>query len=227
LILLGARSPAKDIAARLSTAEKLALSHNPHGGVAALFADAVDCAADGLIADAGGPAWDAASFAALAEKVRSGLHAATWEVVTRAEEILRRAAAIEARLDGLRSPALAPAADDIRGQLRGLVYPGFLTGTGSGRLRAVVRYLRAIEYRLDRLPDNAGRDAQQMEAAHRAEDAFAAALASLPPGAGTGPDADGIRWLLQELRVSLFAQPIGTAGPVSERRVRTAIERLA
>src|SRR5215472_1035184 len=73
LILLGARSPVKDIAARLSTPEKLALSHNPHGGVAAMFADAVDCAADVLIADAGGPAWDAAGFAALAEKVRSGL----------------------------------------------------------------------------------------------------------------------------------------------------------
>ncbi|HVT66813.1 MAG TPA: DUF3418 domain-containing protein, partial [Trebonia sp.] len=150
LILLGARSPLKEIAARLNPQEKLALSHNPHGGVAAMFADAVDCAADGLIAEAGGPAWDAAGFAALADKVRGGLYRAAWDVVTQAEEILRRSAAIEARVAGLTSPALAPAADDIREQLGGLIYRGFLTSTGAGRLRAVPRYLRAVEYRLDR-----------------------------------------------------------------------------
>ena len=226
LILLGARSPVKDIAARLSTAEKLALSHNPHGGVAAMFADAVDCAADGLIAAAGGPAWDADGFAALAEKVRSGLHAAAWEVVTAAEEILRRSHAIRARLDALGSPVLAPAADDIREQLDGLIYPGFLTASGSGRLRAIVRYLRAIEHRLGQLAEGAGRDAQRMEVAHRAEDAYADALASLPPAARDSDQARDIRWMLQELRVSLFAQAIGTAGPVSERRVQAAIERL-
>jgi ATP-dependent helicase HrpA len=227
LILLGARSPVKEVAARLPTAAKLALSHNPHGGVAAMFADAVDCAADGLIADAGGPAWDAAGFAALAEKVRSGLYAATWETVTQAEEILRRAHAVEVRLDAVRSPVLAPAADDIREQLRGLVYPGFLAATGSGRLRTIARYLRAIEHRLDKLADNAGRDAQQMEVAHRAEDAYAAALATLPPAVRASEEARDIRWMLEELRVSLFAQSIGTAGPISERRIRAAIEHLA
>jgi ATP-dependent helicase HrpA len=227
LILLGARSPVKDIAARLSTPQKLALSHNPHGGVAAMFADAVDCAADGLITDAGGPAWDAAGFAALADKVRSGLYAATWDVVTQTEEILRRAHAVEVRLDAVRSPVLASAADDIREQLRGLVYPGFLAATGSGRLRAVARYLRAIEHRLDKLADNAGRDAQQMAVAHRAEDAYRDALAALPPAARASDAVRDIRWMLEELRVSLFAQAIGTAGPISERRIHTVIERLA
>ncbi|MCL2583609.1 MAG: DUF3418 domain-containing protein, partial [Streptosporangiales bacterium] len=227
LILLSARSPVKDIAARLSTGQKLALSGNPHGGVAAMFADAVDCAADGLIADAGGPAWDAAGFAALSDKVRGGLYAATWEIVSDTEEILRRATAIGARLDSLCSPALAPAADDLREQLRGLVYPGFLTAAGSRRIRSIPRYLRAMEYRLDRLPDNPGRDAQQMETAQRAEDAYRDALAVLPPAARSGEAAREIRWMLEELRVSLFAQTVGTAGPVSERRIRAAIERLS
>jgi ATP-dependent helicase HrpA len=226
LVLLGARSPVREIAARLSVAEKLALSHNPHGGVAAMFADCVDCAADGLIADAGGPAWDAAGFAALADKVRSGLHAATWEVVTRAEEILRRAHAVEVRLGTLRSPVLAPAADDIRAQLRGLVNPGFLTAAGSRRLPALVRYLRAIEHRLDKLADNAGRDAQQMAVVHRAEEQYRAALAALPAPARATEAAREIRWMIEELRVSLFAQSIGTPSPVSERRIRAAIEHL-
>jgi ATP-dependent helicase HrpA len=226
LILLGARSPVKEIAARLNTQEKLALSHNPHGGVAAMFADAVDCAADGLIAEAGGPAWDAAGFAALADKVRGGLYRAAWDVVTQAEEILRRSAAIEARVAGLTSPALAPAADDIREQLGGLIYRGFLTSTGAGRLRAVPRYLRAVEYRLDRLPDNVGRDAQRMTDVQELEDDYRDALDALPPPVRASDAARQIRWMIEELRVSLFAQTIGTAGPVSERRIRAAIDQL-
>jgi ATP-dependent helicase HrpA len=191
-----------------------------------MFADAVDCAADGLIADAGGPAWDAAGFAALAEEVRAGLYAATWEVITQTDEILRRSHAIEARLDSASSPALTPAADDIRGQLRGLVYRGFLTESGTGRLRAIARYLRAIEHRLDKLSDNAGRDTQLMAMIHAIEDDYRDTLDTLPRAARASEPARTIRWQIEELRVSLFAQAIGTAGPVSERRIRAAIEHL-
>ena len=226
LILLGARSPVKDIAARLTTAQKLALSNNPHGGVAALFADAVNCAADGLIADAGGPAWDAAGFERLAADVRPRLHAATHEVITWAEEILRAAHAAQIRLGELRSPVLEPAAADIRDQLAGLVYPGFLAATGTRRLPALARYLRAIQYRMDKLPDNPGRDAQQMAVAHRVEDAYRDALAALPAAGRSSEAAREIGWQIQELRVSLFAQTIGTQGPVSERRILTAIDHL-
>jgi ATP-dependent RNA helicase HrpA len=226
LILLGARSPVKDIAARLTTAQKLALSNNPYGGIAALFADVLNCAADGLIADAGGPAWDAAGFERLAAGVRPGLHAATYEVITWAEEILRAAHAAQIRLGELRSPVLEPAADDIRAQLDGLIYPGFLAATGTRRLPALARYLRAIQYRLDKLPDNPGRDAQQMAVAHRVEDAYRAALAALPAAGRSSDAAREIGWQIQELRVSLFAQTIGTQGPVSERRILTAIDHL-
>jgi ATP-dependent helicase HrpA len=226
LILLGARSPVKDIAARLTTAQKLALSNNPHGGVAALFADAVNCAADGLIADAGGPAWDAAGFERLAADVRPRLHAATHEVITWAEEILRAAHAAQIRLGELRSPVLEPAAADIRDQLADLVYPGFLAATGTRRLPALARYLRAIQYRLDKLPDTPGRDAQQMAVAHRVEDAYRDALAALPAAERSTEAAREIGWQIQELRVSLFAQTIGTQGPVSERRILTAIDHL-
>jgi ATP-dependent helicase HrpA len=226
LILLGVRSPVADIAARLTTAQKLTLSHNPHGSVAALFADCVNCAADGLIAEAGGPAWDADGFARLAGQVRPRLHAATFEVVTWAEEVLRAAHSAEVRLGELRSPVLEPAAEDIRAQLKGLVYPGFLTAAGTSRLPALARYLRAVLRRLDRLPDNAGRDAQQMAVVHRVEDAYRSALASLPAAARSGEAAREIRWMIEELRVSLFAQTIGTPVPVSERRIMTAIEHL-
>ena len=229
LVLLAVKSPANDVAKRLTTAQKLVLSDNPHGSVAALFADCVGCAVDRLVAEAeaqsGGPGSvrDADGFARIVEYVRPRLHAASYEVVTWAEEILRCAHEARLRLDGLAGQAVAPAAADIRAQLDGLIGPGFLTAAGAARLPALARYLKAVGRRLDKLTDNPGRDAQQMAVVHRVQDAYAAALAALPPEARVTDAAREIRWQLEELRVSLFAQTIGTPQPVSERRLMTAI----
>jgi ATP-dependent helicase HrpA len=226
LVLLAVKSPANEVAKRLSTAQKLVLSDNPHGSVPALFADCVSCAVDGLITEAGGPAWDADGFGRIVEHVRPRLHAATYDVVTWAEEILRGAHEARMRLDALRSPALEPAVVDVRAQLDGLIAPSFLTTAGAGRLPAIARYVKAVGRRLDKLTENAGRDAQQMAVVHRVQDAYARALSSLPPEARVGSAAREIRWQLEELRVSLFAQTIGTPTPVSERRIMASIENL-
>ena len=227
LVLLAVKSPANEVAKRLTTAQKLVLSDNPHGSVPALFADCVSCAVDGLIAEAGGQARDADGFARVVEHVRPRLHAATYDVVTWAEDILRGAHETRLRLDGLRSPALGPAVADISAQLDGLIAPGFLTAAGAGRLPALARDVKAAGRRLGKLAENAGRDAQQMAVVHRVQDAYAAALAALPPEARATDAAADIRWQIEELRVSLFAQTIGTPQPVSERRIMTAIENLA
>ena len=191
LVLLAVKSPANEVAKRLTTAQKLVLSDNPHGSVAALFTDCAGCAVDGLIAEAGGPAWDAAAFEAIVAHVRPRLHAAVYDVVTWAEDILRGAHEARLRLDALRSPALAPAVADVRAQLDGLVAPGFLTAAGAARLPAVARYVKAIGRRLDKLADNAGRDAQQMAVVHRVQDAYDQALAALPPEAQGGGRRQG------------------------------------
>jgi ATP-dependent helicase HrpA len=140
---------------------------------------------------------------------------------------MRCAAGPRGRLDALRSPALAPAVADIRAQLDALVSPGFLTTAGAARLPAVARYVKAIGRRLDKLNENAGRDAQQMAVVHRVQDAYDQALAALSPEARASETAREIRWQVEELRVSLFAQTMGTPAPVSERRVMTAIAALA
>jgi ATP-dependent helicase HrpA len=227
LVLLAVKSPANEVAKRLTTTQKLVLSDNPHGSVPALFADCTSCAVDGLIGEAGGPAWNATAFERIVAHVRPRLHAAVYDVVTWAEEILRGAHEARLRLDALRSPALAPAVADVRAQLDGLIGPGFLTAAGAARLPAIARYVKAIGRRLDKLNDNAGRDAQQMAVVHRVQDAYGQALAALPPEARASETAREIRWQVEELRVSLFAQTMGTPTPVSERRVMTAIAALA
>ena len=226
LILLGAPSPAlglKAIADGLSTRAKLALSHNPHGGVAAMFADCINCAADYLMAEAGGPAWDREGFERLSVAVRSALRDATAYVVTQVEAALRLAHAIEARLQDTRADA---ALGDMRAQLSGLIFSGFVTATGYRRLPHLTRYLRGIERRLDKLPENPARDAANMAVAHRVEQAYQQALADLPAARRHDADVTEVRWMLEELRVSLFAQTLGTQVPVSENRILGALGRL-
>jgi ATP-dependent helicase HrpA len=226
LILLGAPSPVKSIAGRLSTRAKLALSHNPHGGVAAMFADCVTCAADYLMAEAGGPAWDREGFERLSASVRSGLHEVTIEVVTQVEAALRLAHSVGARLEDNYADPLRPAVADMRAQLSRLIYPGFVAATGYRRLPHLTRYLRGIERRLDKLPENPARDAANMAIAQRAEEAYQQAVADLPAARRSQPDVTEVRWMLEELRVSLFAQTLGTQAPVSENRILAALSRL-
>ncbi len=223
LILLGAPSPVKLIADGLSTRAKLALSHNPHGGVAAMFADCISCAADYLMAEAGGPAWDRDGFERLCAAVRSRLREVTGDVVRRVESALRLAHAIEARLDDIRGDAVRPAVADMRAQLAGLIYPGFVTAAGYRRLPHLSRYLQGIERRLDKLPENPARDAANMAIAQRVEQAYRQAVTDRPGDAALTE----ARWMLEELRVSLFAQTLGTQGPVSENRVLAALDRLS
>jgi ATP-dependent helicase HrpA len=116
---------------------------------------------------------------------------------------------------------------DIRAQLSALVYPGFVAETGAGRLRDLARYLQAVTRRLDKLPESVARDAERMAAVQRVTDAYRDGLSALPPAARTGPEPQAIRWMIEELRVSLFAQTLGTPAPVSEKRIRAAIDRLA
>jgi ATP-dependent helicase HrpA len=229
LILLGAPSPAsgfKSIAGGLPTRAKLALSHNPHGSVAAMFADCVNCAADYLMAEAGGPAWDREGFERLSVSVRSGLHEVTAEVVTQVEAALRLAHSVGARLDENYAELLRPAVADMRAQLAGLIYPGFVAATGYRRLAHLTRYLRGIERRLDKLPENPARDAASMAIAQRTVQAWRQAVADLPAARRDQPDVTEVRWMLEELRVSLFAQTLGTQAPVSENRILAALRRL-
>jgi ATP-dependent helicase HrpA len=227
LILLGIPSPVKSIAGGLTTRAKLALSHNPHGGVPAMFADCVNCAADFLIGQAGGPARDKAAFERLRNSVRVSLHETTAEVVGRVETVLALGHELSVRLDETRADAVRGAVDDLRAQLAGLIYAGFVTAAGYRRLPDLARYLRGMERRLSKLPENPARDALSMAVVQRAEQAAQQAIGDLPPARRNDDDVRAIRWMLQELRVSLFAQGLGTPTPVSETRIMAAIRRLA
>ena len=150
----------------------------------------------------------------------------TAEVVTQVEAALRLVHSVGASLQDNHADLMRPAVADMGAQLAGLIYPGFVAATGYRRLAHLTRYLRGIERRLDKLPENPARDAASMAIAQRAEQAWQQAVADLPAARRDQPGVTEVRWMLEELRVSLFAQTLGTQVPVSENRILAALGRL-
>jgi ATP-dependent helicase HrpA len=227
LLLLQVPSGARAVASRLPTNAKLAMSRHPYASAAALLDDCAACAADELIAKAGGPAWDQQAFAGLLESARSSLRAATADVVSAVARVLTEAHTVESKLDQAKSPVFAPAAADMRAQFSALIFPGFVSLTGARRLPDLLRYLRAIAHRLDKAPADVRRDAGRMDIVHRVADDYEQVLRQLGHAARSREDVEAVRWMIEELRVSLFAQQIGAAIPVSEQRILAALDRLA
>ncbi|MER6403090.1 ATP-dependent RNA helicase HrpA [Streptomyces viridosporus] len=225
LILLGIPvNPAKFASEKLSNAQKLALSANPHGSVQALFDDCAMAAADKLIADLGGPVWDEESYRKLYDKVRAEIVDTTVRAVDQVQQVLAAWQACERRLKGVRSPALLPNLQDVRKQLDALVRPGFVTETGLRRLPDLMRYLVAADRRLQQMPTNVQRDTTRMAKVHEMQDEYAWLLEQMPQGRPVPSSVRDIRWMIEELRVSYFAHALGTAYPVSDKRIVKAID---
>ncbi|MFI6049958.1 ATP-dependent RNA helicase HrpA [Streptomyces violascens] len=220
-------NPAKFASDKLTNQQKLALSRNPHGSIQALFDDCAMAAADKLIADHGGPAWDEESFRKLYDKVRADLVDATVRTVGQVQQILAAWQACERRLKATNSLTLVSNVTDVRNQLAALVPPGFVTKTGLKRLPDLMRYLVAVDRRLQQMPTAVQRDTTRMEKVHEMQDEYAWLLEQLPQGRPVPQQVLDIRWMIEELRVSYFAHALGTAFPVSDKRIVKAIDAAA
>ncbi|MGW5257380.1 ATP-dependent RNA helicase HrpA [Streptomyces sp. NPDC004012] len=220
-------NPAKFASEKLTNQQKLGLSANPHGSIQALFDDCATAAADKLIGDFGGPAWDEESYRKLYDKVRAEIVDTTIRTVGQVQQVLAAWQACERRLKAVRSPALLPNLADVRGQLDALVKPGFVTEAGIRRLPDLMRYLVAADRRLQQMPPNVQRDTTRMAKVQEMRDEYAWLLEQLPQGRPVPQPVLDIRWMIEELRVSYFAHALGTAYPVSDKRIVKAIDAAA
>ncbi|MEU7404612.1 ATP-dependent RNA helicase HrpA [Streptomyces sp. NPDC044948] len=220
-------NPAKFASEKLTNQQKLGLSANPHGSIQALFDDCAMAAADKLIADFGGPAWDEESYRKLYDKVRAEIVDTTIRTVGQVQQVLAAWQACERRLKAVRSPALLANLQDVRGQLDALVKPGFVTEAGIKRLPDLMRYLVAADRRLQQMPTGVQRDTSRMEKVHEMRDEYAWLLEQMPQGRPVPQQVLDVRWMIEELRVSYFAHALGTAYPVSDKRIVKAIDALA
>jgi ATP-dependent helicase HrpA len=220
-------NPAKFASEKLTNPQKLALSANPHGSIQGLFDDCAMAAADKLIADFGGPAWDEESYRKLYDKVRAEIVDTTVRTVAQVQQVLAAWQACERRLKAVRSPALLPNLQDVRKQLDALVKPGFVTEAGLRRMPDLMRYLVAADRRLQQMPTNVQRDTTRMQKVHEMQDEYAWLLEQMPQGRPVPSSVLDIRWMIEELRVSYFAHALGTAYPVSDKRIVKAIDAAA
>jgi ATP-dependent helicase HrpA len=115
----------------------------------------------------------------------------------------------------------------MRAQLRGLVHPGFLTAKGARRLADVARYVEGMRRRLDALPRDPARDRERMERVTEVQQAYVQVLRALPAARRSDAAVRDIGWMIEELRISEFAQALGTAYRVSPQRVLRAVDDIA
>ncbi|HEY2220681.1 ATP-dependent RNA helicase HrpA [Actinomycetospora sp.] len=236
LLLRGTTSPAKALVRSLDNRAVLrlrgALAETGYRDVADLVDDCVLAAIDGLVTARGGPAWTPQAFEKLRADVAARLAGGAAEVLTRAEAVLAEAATVRGALDELAtrpgSGAMDTALADVREQLHGLVGDRFVSRHGVGRLPDVVRWLRAAAKRLEKLPIAPRRDAGLTDEVHTVEAEYRGRrrAAEQEPRTFDRDAWDAVAAMVQELRVSRFAQEIGTAGSISPQRIQKALAAL-
>jgi ATP-dependent helicase HrpA len=223
LLLLELPSPVPAVVRGLSNVEKLGLAGSPYPSVAELLEDC-RAAVVGAAVDARPAVRDRAAYDALRAEAARDLEAHLRGVmgdVIRVLDLWRR---VEKALSGRAEMMLLPALTDMRAQLERLVHRGFVGEAGVQQLRRYPVYLAALEQRRERLPSQLNRDRQLMDQVAELQAAYLHRLDALPPGRPPGERLRQVRWMLEEYRVSLWAQQLGTAGPVSDQRIRRTLD---
>jgi len=216
-------SPARPLERSLGARARLVLVSNPDGSLPALLEDCADAAVDALMS---GLPWSRSEFDEQAARIRPALPGATAQIAADVERVLAAAHEVRRALPERPPPAQADAVADIRAQLRGLLPPGFVTAAGRRRLPDLVRYLTAIGRRLQALPRDPAIDRARMGRVHVVQQAYDDLRRALPGVRAEAADLTEIRWQIEELRVSLWAQQLGTPRPVSEQRIFRALDAV-
>ena len=213
-------SPVKHVERGLSQRARLILNTNPDGSLSALLDDCADAAVDALIGNQNG------DYDTIRGRVRADLVGRTEKITGLVERVLTAAHEVRRALPSKPSPALEPAVDDIRAQLSRLLPRGFVALTGEARLRDLARYLTAVGRRLDALPRDVDADRGRMARVHAVEQVYTDLVRALPATRTQREDVRDIAWFIEEFRVSLWAQQLGTARPVSEQRIYKTIDKI-
>jgi ATP-dependent helicase HrpA len=225
MLALAVPPPAAQIVGSLGNDERLALALAPHGGLDALVSDAWDAVADVFVDELGIP-WDQPAFDDLRGRLAADGERVLREILTLTRSALVDAYAVDRRLSGRAELALLPALADLRAQWGRLVYPGFVADAGRGQLRRYPTYLAAMSRRLDLLSSDPRRDPALMGAVAPLQRAYLDRVGAIPPGQPPSRELVRVRWLLEELRISLWAQDLKTAEPVSPQRVQRALAEV-
>ena len=228
LLLIETALATSRVTTRWTGREALTLAASPYRDTESLVTDvqlaAVTALADEWVAAHGGrEPMDATRYAELRDAVRSGLEDRVYRTVGQVVAALEAQRELEATVKDATSMFLLNTLTDVKDQASRLVYDGFVSRTPADRLVHLPRYLRAAQRRVLRAKDNVHQDATLAWRIGELEEEYeAAASAARHATADAARQAtlEEVRWLIEELRVSFFAQQLGTPVKVSEKRIR-------
>jgi len=217
LLLLAIPSPLGYINEHLTGNEKLVLAQSPYRSTNALFDDCLRACVDSVLGERN--IFTQNEFEALRNEISAGLVDSLFATVSLVASIVSGTRLADKAIRAATSMHLISPLGDAREQLDSLVYPGFVSATGLAQLRRLPIYLTGIEHRVTKLSDNPGKDRGWMSEVELATRRYKDASGTLPLEPHSEPQLARARWMLEELRLSLFAQHLGTAESVSVQRI--------
>jgi ATP-dependent helicase HrpA len=226
LVRLELKEPMKALERSVASHRELPLLYAPFGDGDALKEEVLAAVVDRAVWTDEAPIRGRSEFDARLKQVRARLPVVGQEYVRLLAEILAEAQAVRKALAGPAVKAWKHVAPDLARQLEGLVHRGFLAGTPFGALQNLPRYLRAMQRRIDKLRDAAERDARWTAEIQRLTAAWQERRERFRKAGRHDPRFDEFRWMLEELRVSLFAQELKTPYPVSVKRLDRLLAEL-
>jgi ATP-dependent helicase HrpA len=221
LLAMQLKEPIKYLERNIPDLTKMSVLYMPLGSAEELREQIVDVAIDRAFLEDPLPT-DEVEFKRRLEQGRSRLNLIAQEVARQAHAVLVEFAAATRKLKDARPPK--EVVDDVQAQLQRLMPKRFVATTPWAQLHHLPRYLKGITLRLDKLRADPARDAQRLAELRPAEQRYLRTLAERK--GAVDARLTEYRWLLEELRVSFFAQELRTPQPVSIKRLDKAWEQL-
>lgn len=202
--------------------QRVAVDAWPHGGAEGLVDDCRVAVVRDAMMSHGGPVRDPDEYENLKKQVQSITAGQCRQLVVDMAKALPMYMQVKADLDGWEGEAI----DDMNRQLEFMLPKGAVAKHGWSNLRHLPRYLEAMEQRLTDMNIDPDKDADREDEVTQVRDYLDEKLKRLPSGRAKSAEVREIGWMIQELRVSLFAQRLGTARPISKQRIMKAIDKL-
>ncbi|WP_293951193.1 ATP-dependent RNA helicase HrpA [uncultured Corynebacterium sp.] len=212
----------KQMVKGLPLQQRVAVDNYPHGGSEGLVSDARIAAIRDLMFANGGAVRTPEEFEKLLAVVKPAAAGEVRRTIVDLAPALVLYANVMSELEGWTGPAI----DDMMSQLEFLLPKQAISIHGAQRLRHLPRYLHAMTIRMEEMNRDPDRDADRQDEINAVKDYLDTRLAKLPTNRRATREVKDIRWQIQELRVSLFAQRLGTPMPVSVQRIKKMVDKL-
>ncbi|MDT0605309.1 ATP-dependent RNA helicase HrpA [Thalassotalea sp. W431] len=227
LILLNIPSPIKYLQQKLPNKAKLGLYFNPFGSIHDLLNDCILASCQFLVGQEKTPPRDERHFKACLDHVRTEIADTVLSLAIKVENVLQLSHGINKKLKGNVPLNVIQSHGDVKQHLTKLVYKGFITESGYQRMEDIERYLKAIQHRLEKLPIDPNQDRLKMLEVQKIESEYQQTKAKVKHDLVMLAEVEQVYWMIEELKVSLFAQNLKTPYPISVKRIKNHLKNYS